>query len=172
MGEGQSHRQRLREWLEEFSDEQVESLYHYGEILEKAFSRRRGPMGQIIAGWMRMDHEVIDERTMVFRLPLRWEMYNGLGIVHGGVLATLVDNAMGWALYRLYPGKIIRQVTANLHIHYLRGAKGKELWARTTLLQAGKRLAVLEAAVKDEDENLVCAATGTFRIFTEATEPS
>ena len=171
MAGSQKQRERLREWLEQFSDEQIESLFHHGEILEKAYSGRRGPLGKVLAGWMWMERGVVDERTVVFRLPVRWEMYNGLGILHGGVLATFIDNAMGVALHTLYPGEITRQVTVNLNIHYLKGAVGNELVARTTLVQAGKSLAVLETVVMDEKEDVVTMATGTFRIFTEPRKP-
>lgn len=168
MTNRQTQQERIKEWLERFTDEQLESLYHHGSMLEKAFSDPRGPAGHVISGWMRMEEKVTGERTMVFRLPVRWEMYNRLGILHGGVLATLVDNAMGKGLHTLYPGKIVRQVTVNLNIHYLKGAVGKELLAHTTLVQAGKSLAVMEATVTDENENVVCLATGTFRIYTKS----
>lgn len=163
-----AQREQLKEWIERFSDQQLESLYYYAEILDKAFSGRRGPEGKVIAGYLRMETEAAGERTTVSRLPVRWEMYNGLGILHGGVLATFVDNAMGRTLFMLYPGTIRRQVTVDLNIHYLKGAKGRELTARTELIQAGKSLAVLETTVYDENGEPVCKATGTFRIFTES----
>ncbi|PWA10684.1 hypothetical protein DCC39_10995 [Pueribacillus theae] len=158
-------RNHLKEMIDRFSPEQLESLYHYMAILDKGFSGKSGPEGKVIRGFFNMSLEKKSERSTISILPIRWEMYNGIGIIHGGVTATFIDNAMGRTLYICYPGELTRQVTVDLNIHYLKGGTGEKLIAETELIQMGRSLAVLECAVRDEDGDLVAKATGTFRVW-------
>lgn len=161
----EAYLRQLQDWINSFSEEQLEAMHYYGYIINKAFSGRRGPEGKIIHGFLRVQFSRVGENEMEARMPLRWEMYNGMGIIHGGVLATFIDNAMGNALHTLHPGNIIRQMTIDLNIHYLKGVKGKEIVARSRLVQAGRSIAVLDTDVYDEEGDMVCKATGTFRVM-------
>ena len=163
---GEYHdRDHLKKMINRFTPEQLESLHFYMNILDKGFSGKRGPEGKVIRGFMDFSFERTGERTTVATLPVRWEMYNGLGILHGGVMATFIDNAMGSTLFVCHPHEIVQQVTVDLNIHYLKGAKGKTLIAETELIQAGKTIGVLDCIVRDEKNNLVSKATGTFRVW-------
>lgn len=165
---GEYHdREQLKEMIDRFSPEQLESLQFYMNILDKGFSGRRGPEGKVIRGFIDLSFEKTGERTTLATLPLRWELYNGLGILHGGVTATFIDNAMGTTLFMCHPYEILRQVTVDLNIHYIKGGKGKKLFAETELIQAGRSLAVLDCNVRDEEGDLVSKATGTFRVWTK-----
>lgn len=163
---GEYHdKQKLKEMLDRFSPEQLESLHFYMNILDKGFSGKRGPEGKVIRGFIDLAIEQTNERATKATLPLRWELYNGLGIVHGGITATFIDNAMGSTLFMCHPLELERQVTVDLNIHYLKGAKGKQLIAETELIQAGRSIAVLDSVVRDEEGDLVSKATGTFRVW-------
>ena len=153
----------LKEMIDRFTPEQLESLYNFMTILDKGFSGERGPEGKVIRGFMNMSFEKTSEMTTTAKLPIRWEMYNGIGIVHGGITATFVDNAMGRTLAVCYPGELSRQVTLDLNIHYIKGGGGSVLIAESELLQAGKNIAVVDCFVRDEEGDLVSKATGTFK---------
>src|SRR5438552_16778154 len=58
------------------------------------------------------------------------------GLVHGGILATLVDIAMGLAI-RTVVGPSRRHVTIDLGVHYLRPARPGRLDAAGTVLRVG-----------------------------------
>lgn len=163
---GEYHdREQLKEMIDRFSPEQLESLLFYMNILDKGFSGKRGPEGKVIRGFIDLSIEQTGESTTLATLPLRWEMYNGLGIVHGGVTATFIDNAMSSTLFMCHPSELMRQVTVDLNIHYIKGGKGKKLIAETELIQAGRSLAVLDCVVRDEEGDLVAKATSTFRVW-------
>ncbi|MFA8437776.1 PaaI family thioesterase [Pueribacillus sp. YX66] len=166
---GEYHdREHLKEMIDQFSPEQLESLHFYMNILNKGFSGRRGPEGKVIRGFIDLSIERTGDWKTVATLPLRWEMYNGLGIVHGGIMATFIDNAMGTTLFMCHPNELVQQVTVDLNIHYLKGAKGKKLMAETELIQAGRSIAVLDCDVRDEKDDIVSKATGTFRVWTKS----
>jgi acyl-CoA thioesterase len=97
-----------------------------------------------------------------FELTVRPEHMNPHGIVHGGVVYTLVDFAMGGALTSvLEPGE--RCATVEVKINYLAPAVSGDLRAEACLVSRSRRLAVLEARVYAE-ARLLALATGSFYV--------
>ena len=93
---------------------------------------------------------------------------NGTGVVHGGVMFTLADTAMGAALYKsLDEGEIC--ATIEIKIGYFKPVFGGALVCEATLLNKGKSIASLEATVHQGDV-LVSKASGTFAIFRRKTD--
>lgn len=100
-----------------------------------------------------------------FDLTVRPDHMNPYGVVHGGVLYTLVDYAMGGALVtRLGPGE--RCATLEVKIQYLAPVSAGELRAEARVVERSKRVGVLEARVHADGDRLVALATGTFYIQT------
>lgn len=88
---------------------------------------------------------------------------NPYGVVHGGVVYTLVDYAMGGAMVsRLEPGE--RCATLEIKINYLAAASRGALRADAVLVERTNRIGVLEARVHGDDGRLLALATGTFYI--------
>jgi acyl-CoA thioesterase len=90
------------------------------------------------------------------------EHTNPYGAVHGGVVYSLVDTAMGGAMVsRLAPGE--RCATLEVKINYLAPVSAGELRAEARLVERTSRIGVLEARVH-VDSRLIALATGTFYI--------
>ena len=89
---------------------------------------------------------------------------NPHGVVHGAVIYALADTGMGGALTStLREGQICS--TIEIKINYLRpDIKGK-LRCQTRIVSQGKRTAVLESDVFDDQERLLARAMGTFMIL-------
>lgn len=88
---------------------------------------------------------------------------NPHGVVHGGVVYSLVDYAMGGALTsRLDPGE--RCATLEVKINYLAPISGGTLRAEARVVERTKRIGVLEARVHTDGGRLVALATGSFYI--------
>jgi uncharacterized protein (TIGR00369 family) len=94
-------------------------------------------------------------------LPVRDELKQQHGFVHGGVISYLVDNALTFA------GALVlgpRVVTGEYKINYLRPALGGTLVARARVIHAGRQQATCQCSVyvmEDSDEKLVALAQGT-----------
>lgn len=86
---------------------------------------------------------------------------NPFGIVHGGLIYTLADSAMGIALATT--GR--SGVTLNSTIDYLTPGKGKKLFADTEIVKDGKSIVVFRVNIKDENDTLVSVASGTYYII-------
>jgi len=106
-----------------------------------------------------------DETTLYSWLSVPPHLCGWEGIVHGGVLSTMLDEIMGWsAIYTLR--KIV--MTKSMTIDYL-----KPVYIEDKLRVEGKviervsdREVIIEGKLYKED-NILCAQTrGTFAVFT------
>lgn len=88
---------------------------------------------------------------------------NLIGIVHGGVLMSLLDNAMGLAVMLAVPDE--RAVTANLNTQFLASSKGGLLICEAELLHRTDRTLTLQAQVKDDGGKLLGLGIGAYRII-------
>jgi len=96
------------------------------------------------------------------RLPIRTEFLNSVGIVHGGVYASLVDCALSAAFYP-HVGEGLRAVTLEMSCRYLKSAATGVLVARGRVLHLGRSIASSEAEIL-VDEVLRFKASGTFML--------
>jgi uncharacterized protein (TIGR00369 family) len=80
------------------------------------------------------------------------------GVMHGGVLAALVDSACAVAaLSRLWPESYATSV--DLNVAYLRPVSEGRLVARGQVLKLGRSLCFCEAKVWNEAGELVCTGS-------------
>jgi uncharacterized protein (TIGR00369 family) len=82
------------------------------------------------------------------------------GTVHGGAIATLVDVAMGVAVFAGGDDDE-RPVTIEIKLNYLEAADAGPLRATATVRRRGSRFTVLEAEVTQQHQ-VIAFATGSF----------
>jgi len=90
-----------------------------------------------------------------------------IGLVHGGVTATIADVAAGFAGFTLV-GEDQHTVTAEIKISYFKKAVGQRLRAVGRVVKAGRSMHFCEADVFVENngtEELVARATTTMAII-------
>jgi acyl-CoA thioesterase len=100
-------------------------------------------------------HITVDERLMHPQM-----------IVHGGVIFTLADTAMSFALLSLHPAGT-RISTIEAKINYLLPVRAGELLAKAQVTHHGRSIAVLEATVYnglEQERKAVARILGTFNI--------
>ena len=85
---------------------------------------------------------------------------NPYGIVHGGLIYTLADSAMGIALAT--SGRT--GVTLNCSVDYLAPGTGEKLFADTEIVKDGKTIVVFRVKVVNEKDELIATSTGTYFI--------
>jgi uncharacterized protein (TIGR00369 family) len=94
-------------------------------------------------------------------IPIRPDLLQQHGFVHGGVLSYAADNALTFAGGSVLGPDIL---TSEYKINYLRPAQGERLIARATVIYAGARQAVCRCdvwVVKASEEVLCATAQGT-----------
>jgi len=125
--------------------------------------RKRLEASPALAG-LRPCLEELGADYCVLKLPYREELSNGSGTVHGGVLATLADTAVAFALSTNFDGKM-GFATADLTIHFLRRARG-DVWARARIVKKGQRINVGEVKIVDAHGAEVARALTSFILTT------
>ena len=97
-----------------------------------------------------------------FRLDPAEFHLNPFGLVHGGVLAAMLDTAMGCAVHSLLPAAT-GYVTGELNVRFLRPAMltGGPLLCTGEVEHQGRTTMVTEARVVDEQDRVIAVAGAT-----------
>lgn len=115
--------------------------------------------------WGMLGCEIVqaDGRKAAICLDIVPSHLNLLGIVHGGVLMSLMDNAMGLVVMLAETKE--RAVTATMNTHFLASSKGGLLTCEAELIHRTGRTLTLEARVKAEDGKLLALGSGSYRVL-------
>lgn len=104
----------------------------------------------------------IGQGRAVLTLVVRESFIQGAGVAAGGILATLLDEAMAHAvLSALPPGR--RCATVELSTRYLRPVRaGDALAAEARVVKNGRTIVFVEAEIRNQDGQPVARADATF----------
>ena len=132
------------------SEEQLDHLArHFNE--EVTFSRHIGAKVE----------EVRPGRSVI-HIDVGDVHLNGAGTLHGGVYASLIDNAMGLSVLALVG---VRTATIEMNVHFLGAVNKGRITCSAEVVHRTRRMATAEAKVHDSEGNLVAMGTGAFRVF-------
>ena len=97
--------------------------------------------------------------------------YNPIGVVHGGLAATLFDSALGCAVHSTLPAGT-GYTTLELKVNYLRPltVDTGPVRCEARVIHVGGRVATAEARLLDESDRLYGHATTTCMVFRPAPE--
>jgi uncharacterized protein (TIGR00369 family) len=123
---------------------------------------------------LKLDHLETDHVTMSF--SMKNELIGNFltGILHGGVISSVLDMAGGMVVMadaiRKYGDSSVEELaeilakcsTIDLHISYLRPGRGETFIAKAWLTKSGKRISFTRMELHNEDEILVATANGTY----------
>ena len=105
-----------------------------------------------------MELEALEQDRAVFRLDIRPESRNPFGMVHGGALYTLADNAAGVAAHtdgRSY-------VTQSGSLHFLRNQSAGTVRAEGRVRHRGRSTCLTEVELTGEGGVLLAAGEFTY----------
>jgi uncharacterized protein (TIGR00369 family) len=108
----------------------------------------------------------LEEGRAVFTAEPAEYHYNPIGVVHGGLAATLLDSAMGCAVHSALPAGA-GYTTLEIKVNYVRAltAETGEVRAEARVIHVGGRTATAEGKVLDAAGKLYAHATTTCIIF-------
>jgi uncharacterized protein (TIGR00369 family) len=92
--------------------------------------------------------------------------YNPIGTVHGGVITTVLDSALGCAVHSLLPlGKAY--TTLELKVNFIKAItkSNGELTATARVIHAGSKTALVEAQITDSTGKIYAHSVSTCMIF-------
>lgn len=111
-------------------------------------------------------YEVTDWREgyAEMALPVRQELTNRAGDLHGGVLATLVDSVGGFAgCFCNVEGNVRRCLTLTMSTSFVGPVKGGTIKAIGQKQGGGRRVFFSSVRIVNEDGSLIATGEGTYR---------
>lgn len=104
----------------------------------------------------------IEEGRAVFEITPDEKHYNPIGLVHGGLLATVLDSAMGCAVHSVLPAGT-GYSTLEIKVNYTRPALSDTglLRCEARIVHRGKQTATAEGAVRDAQGRVYAHGTTT-----------
>ena len=121
---------------------------------------RRRPSG--LATLLAMEADLVEHGRVVFAFHASDQLANPFGTVHGGILATVLDSAMGMAALTAVPDGAT-STTVALEVKYLRPVDldAGRLRAEGVVVHAGRRIVTAEGRLVGCDDRLFATATTT-----------
>ena len=103
------------------------------------------------------------EKAVIIGLRLAKPHTNSRGLIHGGLIASLADNAMGYSC-ALVMGWTTSLVTISLAVDYVGSAEiGQWLAVESEVIKTGSTICFAQSLVK-ADDTVIARANGTFRV--------
>jgi uncharacterized protein (TIGR00369 family) len=117
-------------------------------------------------GWAGISIESAREGEVEVAMEVGADHLNIQRLVHGGLLATLADTAMGLAVRtRLEPGS--RHVTIQFGMQFLSPGRPGRIVAQGRVVRMGRQIAHAEADVVDAAGKLLARAQSTVAVMAE-----
>lgn len=127
------------------------------EVLERINQLSVGTFFDYIGGKITQ----VDDCEAVGEVMLSQHHLNHLGIVHGGVYASVLDHIMGCAAYCSRPQA--RIVTTGLNIHYTAPIRSGTMKATGKVVHESRNMITAEGSIKNEQGELMAMATASYR---------
>ena len=136
------------------------ALSYYRGIRDGLYPRP--PFGEMLD----LDLDEVEPGFVVFTMVPAEYHYNPLGTVHGGMIATLLDSAMGCAVHTTLPPGV-GFTTLEIKVNYVKAvteATGK-VFAEGRVVHSGRSSAVAEGKLLDERGALLALASTTCAVL-------
>src|SRR5918998_207440 len=119
-----------------------------------------------ISALMNFGISELEEGRAVFTVEPAEYHYNPIGVVHGGLAATLLDSAMGCAVHSTLPAGA-GYTTLEIKVNYVRAMTSEtgEVRCEARVVHVGGRTATAEGRVTDAAGKLYAHGTTTCIIF-------
>lgn len=125
--------------------------------------------GNHFGGLLDMDFEILEAGQVSYKVTIEEKHLATRMAAHGGLLAALMDGALGIAALSLVVDKQQLVATVEMNIKYLLPVLlGDEILAKGQVLKAGKRLLFSEVKVYNQRAELIAIGSGTFNAYPKA----
>ena len=102
----------------------------------------RSPAGN----WLEFTLEKIEKGSAEITLGIKKEMTNPYGNIHGGMMALVMDEVIGWAVLSLDTDN--HYTSLNLNVDFLYAIKeGDTMRAKSQVIRAGKKIIHVDCSV-------------------------
>ncbi|NMN97028.1 PaaI family thioesterase [Antrihabitans stalactiti] len=118
------------------------------------------PIGRLVG----IEGVSVSRGDVVFRCVPDESAYNPVGLIHGGLISTLLDSATASAVHSTLDAGVAF-TTLELKVSFMRPVHaGQVLLAHGWVTKPGSRVSFAEADIRDADDRLVATASSTLLI--------
>ena len=111
-----------------------------------------------VGRWLNGRLTDIQEGSMEVEFIVREDMTNPMGVLHGGIASTILDEVVGTMVYAL--GRDFAYVSVNLNCDFLHAARiGDTITAKAKVIRAGKNIVHVEGIITDPESRIIAKCT-------------
>jgi len=100
----------------------------------------------------------INEGSMQAEFVVREDMTNPMGVLHGGIASTILDDVVGTMVYAL--GRDFAYTSVNLNCDFLHAARlGDVITANAKVVRAGKNIIHVEGLITNAEGKIIAKCT-------------
>jgi uncharacterized protein (TIGR00369 family) len=141
-------------------------MAHVQQFVGRQIPARLSPVG----GWLGGTLLRLVEGEVAASYTVRPEMTNPSGILHGGIMATMLDELMGFTVFVLDDESFYASI--NLSIDFLASARiGEEVIGATRVIRRGRRVVNVEGTLSRPDGTLIARATSNLGLAPSLAPP-
>jgi len=130
--------------------------------IQKLIESGQPPMA--VAALLGFRVESVQSGEAVIEFDVKEEHANTMGTLHGGVICTIADTAMGVAFYTMLEDEE-SLATLEMKINFLKPVWTGKLLAKGRVVKKGKSTGFVECNVTDENDQLVAHANSTYMVL-------
>jgi uncharacterized protein (TIGR00369 family) len=135
-------------------------------MISTALDRLTAPPSSKLLGWHLLDARP-EEGWVRIGFDGRPEFCNPAGFVQGGILAAMLDDTMGPAVFVMTEGKLYT-ATITMTVNFLAPAKPGLIVGEADVTQLGKTIAFVEGWLVAKDGTFLATATASARLVETA----
>ncbi len=128
------------------------------EFFRSQIGKNKWQFDYPLMDWLKAQVIEVNEGHVKMSFNVEKYMLNPIGIMHGGIMATILDEVMGAASFTL--GRPNGYATINMNVDYLNPAKaGDTVTGEGTIVRAGKTVLHVKAELFNSENKLLAKAT-------------
>lgn len=157
--------------IDGLTDEKVRTMLGWTDMLRRgspdvSTPRSVGALGDLLG----IASEPSEPGRSRMRLDVDPAWNNPHGVLHGGVVYTMLDYSMGMAVMSVLPAGE-HCATIEVKISYLVPVAGGSLTVQTDIVKRGRNIAFTESKVTDDSGRLVATGSGSMFILRPNSTP-
>jgi len=151
-------------WFDPLAAAQAGALLSGRNYLQAMLDGRLPPPP--IGGLMNFGIESFGDGEVTFRCTPDQSVYNPIGLVHGGLVCTLLDSVLGCAVQTTLEAGV-GYTSLEIKVSYLRPVRAGEgdLTAVGRVSRRGRRVSFADGEVRDSQGRLVATGSSTCLVF-------
>ena len=111
-----------------------------------------------VARWLDGRLKAVSEGSLTVEFTVREEMTNPMGILHGGMAATMMDEVLGATVFSLGHENFF--VSVNLNVDYLASARlGEVVTVASKVIREGRNIVHAECHITNAEGKLLVKST-------------